>query len=192
MSSFGFGGANSHIVLDDAYNSLRLSGSESVGHQTVIVPALGQINGIRQLNGHHSTNCEDKFNDPKIACKTIPKLLVWSATDQAGIKRLAESWSTYLASLSVEEPEEYLRDLAHTLCGRRSHWAWRAFVVAKPGVLLQDLTNQFSPATQSVDSPHLAFVFTGVRIPQKKRKRLYGMLTLNSKALNGTQWAVSL
>ncbi|GAA91228.1 polyketide synthase [Aspergillus luchuensis IFO 4308] len=161
VSSFGFGGANSHIVLDDAYNSLRLSGSESVGHQTVIVPALGQINGIRQLNGHHSTNCEDKFNDPKIACKTIPKLLVWSATDQAGIKRLAESWSTYLASLSVEEPEEYLRDLAHTLCGRRSHWAWRAFVVAKPGVLLQDLTNQFSPATQSVDSPHLAFVFTG-------------------------------
>ncbi|PWY69325.1 polyketide synthase [Aspergillus eucalypticola CBS 122712] len=161
VSSFGFGGANSHIVLDDAYNSLRLSGSESVGHQTVIVPALGQINGIRLLNGHHSTNCVDKFNDPKIACKTVPKLLVWSAADQAGIKRLAESWSTYLAGLSVEEPEEYLGDLAHTLCGRRSHWAWRSFVVAKPGVLLQDLTNQFSPATQSVDSPRLAFVFTG-------------------------------
>ncbi|RAK87226.1 polyketide synthase [Aspergillus costaricaensis CBS 115574] len=161
VSSFGFGGANSHIVLDDAYNSLRLSGSESVGYQTVIVPALGQINGIRQLNSHHSTNCVDKFNDPKTSCKTVPKLLVWSAADQAGIKRLAESWSTYLAGLSVEEPEEYLGDLAHTLCGRRSHWAWRSFVVAKPGVLLHDLTNQFSPATQSVDSPHLAFVFTG-------------------------------
>ncbi|GLB22767.1 type I Iterative Polyketide synthase (PKS) [Aspergillus tubingensis] len=147
VSSFGFGGANSHIVLDDAYNSLRLSGSESVGHQTVIVPALGHTN--------------DTFNDSTIACKTVPKLLVWSAADQAGIKRLAESWSTYLADLSVEEPEEYLGDLAHTLCGRRSHWAWRSFVVAKPGVLLQDLTNQFSLATQSVDSPHLAFVFTG-------------------------------
>lgn len=168
MSSFGFGGANSHIVLDDAYNSLRLKGFEGVGHQTVIVPALGQINGIPQLNGHHSTNGVDKLNDSTIACKTVPKLLVWSAADQAGIKRLAESWSTYLSSLSVEETEEYLQDLAHTLCGRRSHWAWRSFVVAKPGVPLQDLANQFSPATQSVDLPHLAFVFTGVRIHYNK------------------------
>ncbi|PYH68553.1 type I polyketide synthase [Aspergillus vadensis CBS 113365] len=161
VSSFGFGGANSHIVLDDAYNSLRLSGFEHVGHHTVIVPSLRQINGVPQLNDHHSAHGVDKFNDPTIACKTVPRLLVWSAADQAGIKRLAESWNTYLSDLSVEETEEYLRDLAHTLCGRRSHWAWRSFVVAKPGVLLQDLTNQFSPAIQSVHSPHLAFVFTG-------------------------------
>ncbi|EHA21280.1 hypothetical protein ASPNIDRAFT_118598 [Aspergillus niger ATCC 1015] len=139
VSSFGFGGANSHIVLDDAYNSLQLGGFEQVGHQTVRVPSLGQVNGTPQLNGHHDTG----------------------AADHAGIKRLAESWSTYLSDLSVEETEEYLRDLAHTLCDRRSHWAWRTFVVAKPGVLLQDLTRQFSPATQSIDSPHLAFVFTG-------------------------------
>ncbi|CAK49166.1 uncharacterized protein An03g05140 [Aspergillus niger] len=161
VSSFGFGGANSHIVLDDAYNSLQLGGFEQVGHQTVRVPSLGQVNGTPQLNGHHDTGGTDTFNDSTIACKTVPKLVVWSAADHAGIKRLAESWSTYLSDLSVEETEEYLRDLAHTLCDRRSHWAWRTFVVAKPGVLLQDLTRQFSPATQSIDSPHLAFVFTG-------------------------------
>ncbi|KAL7656160.1 hypothetical protein ACMYSQ_005275 [Aspergillus niger] len=161
VSSFGFGGANSHIVLDDAYNSLQMGGFEQVGHQTVRVPSLGQVNDTPQLNGHHDTGGTNTFNESTIACKTVPKLVVWSAADQAGIKRLAESWSTYLSALSVEETEEYLRDLAHTLCDRRSHWAWRTFVVAKPGVLLQDLTRQFSPATQSIDSPHLAFVFTG-------------------------------
>ncbi|GKZ24500.1 type I Iterative Polyketide synthase (PKS) [Aspergillus brasiliensis] len=161
VSSFGFGGANSHVVLDDAYNFLRLGGFDQGQHQTVMLPSLGQLNGTPQVNGYHKNGHSETLIDSTIACKTDPKLVVWSAADQGGIKRLAESWSTYLSDLATEETEEYLRDLAHTLCDRRSHWAWRTFVVAKPGAHLEDLTKQFSPATQRATSPHLAYVFTG-------------------------------
>ncbi|PVH92931.1 hypothetical protein DM02DRAFT_677173 [Periconia macrospinosa] len=62
VSSFGFGGSNSHIVLDDAYNYMRLRNIQGI-HQTQIIPtlpkALGgiskQTNGLRNGNHHGST-----------------------------------------------------------------------------------------------------------------------------------------
>ncbi|PYI05349.1 polyketide synthase [Aspergillus sclerotiicarbonarius CBS 121057] len=169
VSSFGFGGANSHIVLDDAYNSLRLLGDEKGQHETVIVPSLMQVNGTLQMNGHDETDETDSHicqanvanNNGHCECDTNPRLFVWSAADKAGITRLAESWSLYFSTLSITETETYTADLAYTLCDRRSHWAWRTFVVAKPAVPIQNLTLQFAPATQRITSPHLAFIFSG-------------------------------
>lgn len=158
-------------MLDDAYNSLRLWGYESRQHETVIVPSLKQINDTAQMNDHDTA---DRTNSPisqvngtnnhdlSREYKTDPRLFVWSIADKAGITRLAESWSAYF-STSIEVTEGYMRDLSFTLCDRRSHWGWRTFVVANSTVPIQNMTTQFAPATQCIVSPHLAFVFTGVR-----------------------------
>ncbi|RAK95751.1 type I polyketide synthase [Aspergillus ibericus CBS 121593] len=166
VSSFGFGGANSHIVLDDACNSLRLLGYEKGQHETVVIP---QVNGTLQVNGHDKADDSNSRlsqvngsnHDSLCECNTDPRLLVWSAADKAGISRIAETWSSYFSKLSITETEAYMRDLAYTLCDRRSHWAWRTFVVAKPAAPVPNLALQFAPATLCINSPHLAFVFTG-------------------------------
>ncbi|PWY75103.1 polyketide synthase [Aspergillus heteromorphus CBS 117.55] len=166
VSSFGFGGSNSHIVLDDAYNFFRLHGKEG-HHQTAIVPPFVGVDGI-QLNGHegsdhHSPHISRVNGASHGTCHADPHLLVWSAADKAGIERLAESWRSYFSvkANSGLDVNTYMRDLGYTLCNRRSHLEWRTFVVAKPAETVQDLTLQFAPATQCLDSPHLAFVFTG-------------------------------
>ncbi|PWY91350.1 polyketide synthase [Aspergillus sclerotioniger CBS 115572] len=167
VSSFGFGGANSHIVLDDAYNSLRLWGYETGHHDTVVVP-LKQVNDSPQMPDHgkadrtnsHISRVNDANDDNICEYRSAPRLFVWSATDKAGITRLAESWNSYF-STPIEVTEAYMRDLAYTLCDRRTHWAWRTFVVANSAVPIQNITAQFAPATQCITSPHLAFAFTG-------------------------------
>ncbi|PYH87840.1 polyketide synthase [Aspergillus ellipticus CBS 707.79] len=166
VSSFGFGGSNSHVVLDDAYNSLRMHGYDG-HHQTATVPPLLGVNCTRQLNGHGKTDGVSQVNGTDHRslgeCKADPTLLVWSASDKAGVERLSQSWRSYFSDReSIESDiESYMRDLAYTLSNRRSHWGWRTFVVAKPAETLQDLTLQFAPATQCLNSPHLALVFTG-------------------------------
>jgi hypothetical protein len=182
VSSFGFGGANCHIVLDDAYNSLLLRGVESVYHQTAVVPLLRDENSIL-VNGTSGD------------CQTIPEgepeLLVWSSADDGGIKRTQDSWAAYLSEIKVPDSKrnEFLHNLAHTLAARRSHLTWRTFAVADHTEGLHNLTNTFQPAIRSKISPKLAYIFTGVR---SFNARWLISLIPCSKELNGTLWVASL
>ncbi|KAF7179631.1 hypothetical protein CNMCM7691_008680 [Aspergillus felis] len=154
VSSFGFGGANCHIVLDDAYNSLRLGGIESVCHQTAIIPSLRDEDSML-VNGT-SGDCQSKP-------EADHELLVWSAADEGAIKRTQDAWTAYLSGMTVPDSKrnEFLHNLAHTLAARRSHLTWRTFAVADHTEGLQNLANNFQPAVKSKDSPKLAYIFTG-------------------------------
>lgn len=171
VNSFGFGGANCDVILDDAYNSLRLRGITDGNHQTAIAPPRPEMinsalddrfvdkDGPSQKCA--STNSEDlkgKSNDST--------LLVWSSGDEDGINRTRESWETYFSSLIIPDSEKntYTQNLAHTLALRRSHLKWRSFAVIQPSKSLRCLASEFSPAIKSSPSPRVAFIFTGVSI----------------------------
>ena len=94
-----------------------------------------------------------------------PKLLVWSAADEGGLVRLAESYAAHLSqlasSLSATEAGAYLSDLAYTLAVRRSSLNWKSFVVAGSVFDLHDLTRKLSKPVRSRVDPKLGYIFTG-------------------------------
>lgn len=156
MNSFGFGGANCHAVLDDAYNYLRLHGL-SGRHVTLNRPPTRKAL-LKTMNGEVSSSSLSTLTEiPR------PKLIVWSAFDERGLERLAAVYSSYLKNLpSFESGPGFLVDLAYTLSERRSHMPWKAFTIAgSVDQLQQNLANGLSKPIRSLQAPKVGFIFTG-------------------------------
>ncbi|PHH70644.1 hypothetical protein CDD80_5875 [Ophiocordyceps camponoti-rufipedis] len=160
VNSFGFGGANSHVILDDALH--YLSSRALVGfHHTSPHPAM-RINGVASITlpGLY----EDLSPD---ACSA--KLLVWTAADAAALQRVLQSYATYCHD-HLPGDDHKLGQLSYTLAARRSVMAWRSFAVLDDSSFQDDEENGDSasprlpsapPVRASTDKPGIAFVFTG-------------------------------
>lgn len=151
MNSFGFGGSNSHIILDDALHYLKDRGLVG-NHCTVTVPGTTPENLVAAsgINGtSHPSNGSITTSRP------WPKLLVWTAADEKAAKRTVEAYETFYQDKILGSTTK-LAQLAFTLAARRSHMLWRSFAVASE-------RNELSTAKpiRSVTAPALAFVFTG-------------------------------
>ncbi|KAJ4288925.1 hypothetical protein N0V90_011266 [Kalmusia sp. IMI 367209] len=154
VNSFGYAGTNAHIILDDVYHFLEEHGLHA-NHITVAAPP----SKTRKLLPPASMQIGD-LACHEDATTARPKLLVFSAQDEAGIQRQARSHVTALMHESSSHPS-FLDNLAYTLSRRRSSLPWKAFVVACSPGDLQNLPMTISKAKKSVDGPGLAFVFTG-------------------------------
>jgi acyl transferase domain-containing protein/predicted O-methyltransferase YrrM len=135
LNSFGFGGSNSHIVLDDALHYLQDRGLSGF-HNTTLIPR-SVPNGFTVTNGH--------------------KLLVWTAADEKTAKRTIEAYDSFYKE-KVSGGHKKLDRLAFTLGTHRSNMLWRAFAV------VDESTKQALSPSKSIRSSEdlgLAFVFTG-------------------------------
>ncbi|RAR00984.1 polyketide synthase PksG [Stemphylium lycopersici] len=148
VSSFGYGGSNAHVILDDAYNYLRTHGLEGLHKSVGERPATnGHSNGHTNGNGALST--------------TPYAIIPFSAADSDGTKRQASALQTFLSSHSSPATANFLSDLTYTLSSHRSQLQFRSFaVISSPS---DDLTDLVSPSTFSSthSAPDLSFVFTG-------------------------------
>ncbi|KAJ8059503.1 hypothetical protein OCU04_011164 [Sclerotinia nivalis] len=157
VNSFGFGGSNSHCIVDDAYhflNSHFLVGN----HNTVVDQHMCQE--VRELGPQIN-----EFTEKSIEHLPDQQLLVFSAADKDGIARLAEVYGTHFASCVSEarsiNPTSFLRDLAYTLAMRRSMFTWRSFIVTNNLTDLIDLPSKISPPVRAGSSLGVAYIFTG-------------------------------
>lgn len=126
VNSFGFGGSNAHVILDDAYHYLAERGLVAV-HRTIIEPkstlstlpiingtGITNGNGHANGNGHHLNGTGQHHSNGHLNgnghlnlngnghlnghASTKPKQRIFplSAHDQGGVERLAKSLSEHL------------------------------------------------------------------------------------------------
>ena len=148
INSFGIGGSNTHIILDDALNYLcsrNMHGHHNTIESPNFDPALGS-----------GCPSEDEFDEAS-------KLLVFSTSDKQGVERVLQALEVYFVEKSnTGFRKAYLQSLAYTLGERRTHMPWRAFTVVQKHEDLKSLKTTISvPRLAAARPPRLCFVFTG-------------------------------
>ena len=134
VNSFGFGGANAHVVLDGADNSPHTSSY------------LQKI----------SNNFFDLDEDDSQTTDIKPTVLVFSANNEESLKGNIDSLAAHLMSPAVSVD---MGDLAYTLSERRSRHYHRAFAVTRSANSFPKDGIIFGKAKSS--PPKIGFVFTG-------------------------------
>ena len=105
---------------------------------------------------------EDLGYDEK-ACTSQPRLLVWSAFDDATLKSMLIRFREHLTEIPKEiKRTGFLDDLAWTLSSRRSHLPCRFYTVSTS---VEDLSSELEVGnpkpTRGINNPRICFVFTG-------------------------------
>jgi acyl transferase domain-containing protein/NADPH:quinone reductase-like Zn-dependent oxidoreductase/SAM-dependent methyltransferase len=180
VNSFGVGGTNAHVVIDDAYSYLA-SRSISASHNTVgTVPTHDEIRlklaGLEQpsvdaqLSGNGitieepQTNGRRKVNGAELSPQN--RIFFVSSFDEQGIRRNATRLAKYLKKpslLNSSTESQLLANLAFTLSTRRSTFPWRSFFIANS---LQDISDKLTKddsltVIRAGNKPRIGYVFTG-------------------------------
>jgi acyl transferase domain-containing protein len=154
VSSFGYGGTNVHVVIDDVVSyteSRKLRANHRTRHSK-----QSQIDGCDE-NGpeilqplRHDETVLSTPGDP------VHNLLVLSAFDEYAVQRSTSLHEEWLRSRNVSA--DVLTDLAFTLASKRSTFPWKTFSIAS-SKSVTDLS--WSNPIRAKQDVRLCFVFTG-------------------------------
>ncbi|XP_070560748.1 uncharacterized protein [Ptychodera flava] len=151
-SSFGFGGANAHIVLEEFISSAAVSENIEMEVKRGFAEISAQINQQSNI-------------DP------FPTLLVMSAATKEGLERRVSDWITYLENDIGEDFQEFANS-AYTSALKTQHHSHRCAVICRrKEEAISELKGKLEgmPSENFIESMardsnqlHLVFVFSGM------------------------------
>ena len=128
-------------------SSINGTGPSSInGTGPSSINGLGlKINGVDKPNGTGLSHCQ---------------LLVFSARDEAALKRVHQQYSDYYDGNIFDSPKS-LQKLAYTLAARRTKMTMRSFIVADANLPSASVGLLKLGCVRSLSETQLCFVFTG-------------------------------
>jgi acyl transferase domain-containing protein len=166
INNFGYGGSNAHVIVED-YRSFLASKHNAASSAVHTNGGLTNANG--STNGHGSNGMANgTANAHRLSIGSEAdeglhsRVIVLSGKDERATQMMAANLKEYLLSVQPEDPDQFLDNLAYTLCHRRSRFPWTA---AFSGETVKDLikvldSGKTRPA-KAGSAPRLGFVYTG-------------------------------
>ncbi|ESZ94756.1 polyketide synthase [Sclerotinia borealis F-4128] len=185
VNSFGFGGSNGHLIMDDTLNTmhtLSINGNRHTLTSSLHAPmaqntkknslenlgsALRDVpqeltNGTSKLTNGSGPLTNGTNSHGLSATQFKYQLLVWSARDEPALMRMLGDYTEYFESQDHRSRSQ-LGKIAYTLAARRSTMTWRSFAVVSTESSSENPTWRFNPwnGVRPSRERGLAFVFTG-------------------------------
>lgn len=183
INNFGYGGSNAHVIMEglDSFVASSSSSSATRGFNTLQPGATmngngnANTNGNGALNGHssltltngngHTNGHSRRDSDASLAVdSTRSRVFILSAKDERATKAMADNLKEHLSTLETADENEYLDNLAYTLCHRRSVFPWiSTFAGDSIASLVKTLdSGKVKPIKRGTPQPpRLGFVYTG-------------------------------
>lgn len=177
VNSFGYGGTNGHVILDDAYHYMHPRGLQGKHNTHVrlapkdyhlaVAPSCdssGNTSEQTSSSGANTpTSSASSLEQPLLPYSTDhPRMLHISAHEAERVLSGARSLADHLTLRQIDDEERLLDDLAFTMCERRSQQPYGATVIASSRKgLIEALLSVSAVTKRHSEEPRIGFIFTG-------------------------------
>ncbi|KFH41335.1 Lovastatin nonaketide synthase-like protein [Hapsidospora chrysogenum ATCC 11550] len=181
VNSFGYGGTNAHVILDDARHYMEergLCGKHRTSPSPLgkdIMAAVGDSLTSSSLSSDGDMCSSGDFTpgssipDLETVSQKLgplsrhrPRIFRLCGHEAAAVLRNATLLRHHVSSKVVRDEQEFLDDLAFTMCERRSTLDFGAYIVASTREeLVEGLKDLDLALGRRKEVPSLSFIFTG-------------------------------
>lgn len=159
VNSFGYGGSNAHIVLEDA--SGYLSSRDLKGTIRKLSQSFSPVQS--SSNGEGSSGSQNPIANGTKEVQTTyrTRLFMVSGFDENSCSVQIKNLREYLIEKAGVADDSFMDNLAYTINERRSKFMWKTAVIGSSPSNVADALFSKGQVKRRVKKPSIGFVFTG-------------------------------